>query len=62
VAVHALAAGQDRTIHFDTAAGGHRARALVLSFSDHVRSGPKRRSFLLRETNLFSERDVLSPP
>lgn len=59
VAVHALAGGQDRTIHFDTAAGGHRARALVLSFSDHVRSGHQRRAFLLRETNLFSERDIL---
>jgi hypothetical protein len=58
VAVHALEGGRDRTIHFDMVPHGGRARALRLSFSDYVSSGRRRRAFLLRDTNLFSESDA----
>jgi glycosyltransferase involved in cell wall biosynthesis/SAM-dependent methyltransferase len=59
VAVHALKGGRDSTIHFDLAPDGRRTSALTLSFSDYVRSGRRRRAFLLQDTNLFTEIDAL---
>ena len=62
IGTHALQGGRETRIRLDLRLAPEERRVVTLRFSDSAREPLRRRAFLVEDTNLFREADVLFNP